>query len=85
MDKPESSNPVYKNPNTPKILRKVELLKKIIDIRDELTHRKERLNYNIFAGINTKSITAQRKTITNLELELQILEHKYAYKKKKHL
>ena len=79
MDKPESSNPVYKNTNTPRILRKVELLRKILDIQHELNYRKERLEYNIFAGVNHQSIIAQRKTITDLELELQVLEHKYAY------
>ena len=79
MDKPESSNPVYKNSNTPRILRKAELLRKIIDIRDEINHRKDRLNYNIFAGITNRSITAQRQTITKLELKLQVLEYKYAY------
>ena len=69
MDKPEPSNPVYKYPDTPRIIRKAELLRKIIDIRDEIEYRKNKLNYNIFAGVTKKSIDAQKQTISELELQ----------------
>ena len=76
MDKPESSNPVYIYPETPKIIRKMELLRKLSDIHEELKIRKERLKYNIFAGIANKSIEAQKQTIQELELQKRYIRSK---------
>ena len=48
----------------------------IIEKRQELEHRQNRLNNNIFAGICHKSIIAQRKTILYLEIQINNLEYK---------
>ena len=48
----------------------------IIEKRQELEHRQNRLNNNIFAGTCHKSILAQRKTIFYLELQINSLEYK---------
>ena len=48
----------------------------IIEKRQELEHRQNRLNSNIFAGICHKSIVAQRKTILYLEIQINNLEYK---------
>jgi len=48
----------------------------IIEKRQELEHRQNRLNNNIFAGICHKSIVAQRKTILYLEIQINNLEYK---------
>ena len=48
----------------------------IIAKRQELEHRQNRLNNNIFAGICHKSIIAQRKTILYLEIQINNLEYK---------
>ena len=53
-----------------------KLNKIIIAKRQELAHRQNRLNSNIFAGICHKSILAQRKTIFYLELQINSLEYK---------
>ena len=74
MDKPESSRP-----NIEQTIRKAELLSQFIKIQDEIKFRKERLNYNIFAGVTKKSIEAQKQTISELELQKDIIEIKYAY------
>ena len=47
----------------------------IIAKRQELRHRQNRLNNNIFAGICKKSITAQRKTILYLQIQIENLEY----------
>ena len=57
----------------------IELHKQIIDVKQELNHRRERLQNNIFAGVNYKAILAQRHTIFDLELKYQHLDHKYKY------
>ena len=48
----------------------------ILEKRQELEHRQNRLNNNIFAGICHKSIVAQRKTILYLEIQINNLEYK---------
>ena len=48
----------------------------IIEKRQELEHRQNRLNNNIFTGICKKSIIAQRKTILYLEIQIESLEYK---------
>ena len=48
----------------------------IIAKRQELEHRQNRLNNNIFAGICHKSIIAKRKTILYLEIQINNLEYK---------
>ena len=47
----------------------------IIAKRQELRHRQNRLNNNIFAGICKNSITAQRKTILYLQIQIESLEY----------
>ena len=47
----------------------------IIAKRQELRHRQNRLNSNIFAEICKKSITAQRKTILYLQIQIESLEY----------
>ena len=48
----------------------------IIEKRQELEHRQNRLNNNLFAGICHKSIIAQRKVILYLEIQINNLEYK---------
>ena len=48
----------------------------IIEKRQELEHRQNRLNSNIFAEICHKSIIAQRKTILYLEIQINKLKYK---------
>lgn len=69
MDK--DNNPESSSQNT-RYLRKekIKLLKKVIDLKDEIRHRK-----NIFAGVCKNSILAQQVKIFNLEK--QYLDHKY--------
>ena len=47
----------------------------IIAKRQELRHRPNRLNSNIFVGICKKSIIAQRKTILYLQIQIESLEY----------
>ena len=47
----------------------------IIAKRQELRHRQNRLNSNIFAEICKKSIIAQRKTILYLQIQIESLEY----------
>ena len=56
-----------------------QLFKKIRELRHELKHRQDRLNYNIFAGTCHKSLTVQRNIIFDLELQIQHLEYKYQH------
>ena len=55
---------------------KEKLTEIIIAKRQELEHRQNRLNNNIFAGICKKSKIAQRKTILYLEIQIESLEYK---------
>ena len=58
---------------------KEKLTEIIIAKRQELRHRQNRLNSNIFAGICHKSIIAQRKTILYLEIQINNLEYKFQH------
>lgn len=58
---------------------KQQLYDKIEERIQELEHRKERLDYNMFAGICKKAILAQKKVIFNLELQIQLLEYRYQH------
>ena len=53
-----------------------KLNKIIIAKRQELAHRQNRLNSNIFAGICKKFIVARRKTILYLQIQIENLEYK---------
>ena len=52
-----------------------KLNKIIIAKRQELRHRQNRLNSNIFTGICKQSIIAQRKTILYLQIQIESLEY----------
>jgi len=55
---------------------KYEIIRKVILNRQELKHKQERLQYNIYAGVCQKSILAQRKVIFKLQHEISRLEYK---------
>ena len=55
---------------------KQQLIENIIEKRQELRHRKDRLESNILAGICQKSILAQTKVIFTLEIQICHLEYK---------
>lgn len=52
-----------------------ELQQKIKELRKELAYRKSRLEYNIIAGVDKKSIQAQRKTIEELKIHIDNIEY----------
>ena len=55
---------------------KQQLIDKIIEKRQELKRRKEKLEENILVGVCNKSILAQRKIIFMLKIQIDCLEYK---------
>ena len=66
---------ILKN-NMNKEIYKQQLIEKIIEKRQDLKHRKGRLEENMLAGICNKSILAQRKVIFMLKVQIHHLEYK---------
>jgi len=62
--------------NSKKEQHKYELIRTVIEKRQELKYRQDRLNYNIYAGVCQKSIFNKRKVVFELQLKIQQIEYK---------